>query len=227
MKYIYDYFDQYGLLRNGDTGDSARETGTYLIPHTSISYNLLFSLRDLSQCFNPLTCQWVRHPHPTEPWHADPKEFSRDQWTGVMCGLISKRNYPEAENMIRGTWKGQRFLRAQNGDLVTYEYSLYIRGLQKRFLYPLLFVLDLGILLNVVLRVAISYFSETNTADDINVTSMCIVARQVMPTPVVWLACQLYKLRKHGVYWAWQQYYARPEAPPMDEHLRYLIERYL
>ena len=213
MKNFTDYIDYYGLVINGDTGDSCRETGTALSGgQTGLQ---------IENCY---TSQgWVRHPHPTEAWHADPTQFSRDQWEGLMCGLIETNNSVYLSN----TWALQKMFRAQNGDIVSWEYNLYIRAFKKYYLYPVLILLDLGLVVSVLIRVITSFIDQNNTGDDINVSTMAILAVKHMPTPLSLLAALLYRLYKGGVLRAFQQYYQRPEAPPMDELLKPELEKYL
>lgn len=212
MKQWADYFDGLGLLRNGDTGDSAREMGTYItgLPEP---LNQLLAWNSLANCF--IDGQWVRHPNPTSDWHKDPKEFSRDQWVGVMCAMITLMDNTSVHWHLRKTYESN-FLRAQNGDLITWEMGLYVRAFYSWWMKPILWILDFGFVANAIIRVIKSYINSDDTADDINLTSMLYVAKNHASTFWVKIAMWIYSYRKNGVLSAWQSYYKRPEAPPMD-----------
>lgn len=215
MKQINDYIDGYGLIRNGDTGDSCRETGTYA--------TLTGDMLNLAACYTP--GGFVRHPFPTDDWHKDPKEFSRDQWLGLMCAVVSNYHNPIAKDLAEKAWSLQRFMRGQNKDIYTYEYVMYARAFRKWYLYPIINLLDLGVLINVIIRIIKSYIDIDDTADDINVSGMIFAFKKNYPTLVIYLASKLHKLRKNGVLDAWTRYYLRPEAPPLDVYAKPYIER--
>jgi hypothetical protein len=223
MKNWSNYFDDLGIIRNSDTGDSAREMGTYLTVTNSLS-----TLDALSKCFNPIKKEWVRHPQPTDSWHKDPKEFSRDQWIGVMCGLINHKDLTTAKILILDTFLAQlkHPFTAQNKDIITWEWALYSRALNLWYLWPLLLILDWGLVINVIIRSVKSYLDYNDTGDDINVTSMCIISSQNLWTPVVWLARKFYKFHKYGPQRSFNEYYKRLEAPPMDELYYPAIKKY-
>lgn len=212
MKDISSYFDSDDLIRNSDTGDSCRETATYAmitgIPH------------GLDKCYTPQG--WIRHPHPTDAWHADPKEFSRDQWTALMCFFIMHPASIVTQILLKPTYEAQRLFRAQNNDVISWEYVLYLRAFNKH--KWVMTVLDIGLLISVLIRVVKSYIDKNDTADDINTVMMCIAFKQRNPTITAFLARKAYLMYRGGVFGAWQRYYERTEAPPMDELYKQAIK---
>lgn len=223
MKSWTRYFDNLGLVINGDTGDSCRETATYLCAQKKEHQPLVWN--SLIKC--QVDGLWVRHPKPaSSEWHYDPKEFSRDQWTALMCAMLCVPAYcgPAFDEMLKKQIKHP--FTAQNGDLITWEWVLYLRHLTP-FSYPLIFFLDFGLIINVLIRIVKSYiYGNKDTADDINLVTMIYVFTKNHPTPFVYLARKLYKLRKLSVQSAWDSYYARQEAPPMNQLWEEIIKKY-
>lgn len=223
MKSWTRYFDSLGLVINGDTGDSCRETATCLCAQAPHNQPLVWN--SLIKCRTPNG--WVRHPAPaSSAWHSDPKEFSRDQWTALMCAMLCLESHCgiEFDEMIKNQIKHP--FTAQNGDLITWEWVLYLRHFMP-FSFPMLCILDFGLFVNVMIRVVKSYiYGNKDTADDINITTMIVVFTEKYSTPFVYLARKLYKLRKLSVQSAWDSYYERDVAPPMNELWSEKIKKY-
>lgn len=228
MKKINDFVDEYGavchkhlaILPYWERGDSARETGTYwtLIPYHNMDF--VFSAAFVVDKGSAL----CRHNYSGELWHRDPKEFSRDQWTALACAAVI---WPDAiiEHIL---WQEQKkhHLRCQNKDIITWEYNLYIRMFCLWFLWPLLVFLDLGLLVNAIIRAIKNRNNSDDVGDDINVTTMIYVAMMVLPTPTSWLARFVYKRTHPGIQAAWDHYYRHPENPPINDVWRETISKY-
>lgn len=230
-KKMSDYIDEYGAVCHKypmvpltgevvwERGDAARETGTYFTvrPWSTRKFILVvkkaFLKEDGSLC---------RHLFANVEWHRDPKEFSRDQWTGLACAAVIR---PCVKKILLKEQLKHPFT-AQNGDLITWEWNLYIRMFKAWYLWPLLFILDFGLVVNSIIRVIKNKCDSDNVGDDINQTTMLYVATQKLPTPMSWLARLIYKTFHPGVQKAWDWYYRHPENPPMAEVWRPVIKRW-
>lgn len=240
MKNINDFIDEYGAIchKHKDSnewqrGDSARETGTYfcyLGEWTNLKFtysvlnNVFIRAFKVSTSLASSDTSLCRHNYSNEAWHCDPKEFSRDQWQALACAAaIHNKSY-----LKNALWWEQKnhFFTAQNGDLITYEYNLYIRMFRLWYLWPLLLILDLGLVVNAIIRVIKNRRDSDDVGDCINITSMIYVATQVLPTPTNWLARMIYKTFHPGIQKAWDWYYRHPENPPMNEVWRPIITKY-
>lgn len=210
-----------------ETGDSARETGTALVALHFISPGaplLGLTLEGLIYEIEIKDNALIRHPHPCDAWHADPKQFSRDQWTAVIHAAICwpKAGKPLAWRLFKA--QINRFGFFQNWDICTWEWVWYFRALNLWLLYPLVVLLDLGLVVNAVIRALVSYTDPYNVGDDINLTTGILVATKVkFWTPTAWLAKQILRLRNLTLLWSWQYYYRHLEDPPMDELMKPII----
>lgn len=173
--------------------------------------------------------------YPELPYN-DPKDWSRDQEIPIViaCGIFGLR--PLLKRML---WRHLRqFPFFQNKDIITWEWSYYFRALNLWWSYPVLLILDLGLVVNSILRCLIGLWDKDNVGDDLNACLSLIYAYRKLPTPLSWLAIKIYKLRPkpffveggddvNNTVLAWRWYFRQPEAPPFDEFFEPVLRYYL
>lgn len=217
--------DRFGLIvqKNGDGGDCAANTGTLFTAlafknkrSMAVINNNLNSARTLILMMNQLektTGQFIRH---REAPHNDPKTFSRDQTTPIVCamGLFSP---PLFHNKLKLMLKNQfgRFLKYQNADFPAPNHlGYFFRALDLWWMWPYHLFADLFFLPSVFESMGIIprfkhetwkfYFPTPDDVDDRNLILGLILAHERQPTPISWLARKLYsKFRKknYGNIW--------------------------
>jgi len=99
-------------------------------------------------------------------------------------------------------------------------------------LWPFLLVTDFLLLINVILRVLIGLFNREDSSDDLNKTCDLLFIKVLGPqTPFSWAAHEIYfglmpqakiadqSVVPHpiGVISRFQNYFAGPQNPPLDE----------
>lgn len=233
MKYLKDYFDKYNLLGHRykedptqfDKGDSCADSCRYyylesLTPQKVASRELIRT--QFSQAVTALeidkTGIFRRHPDQ----YNEPEDFSRDQ----MVPLILALSAWSKTDALRRLYEKQksRLILCQNKDIFFWEYVLFWRGLSILSLYPMILLLDLGLLVNSIIRVINSYLSSDKVADDLNTQCYLIFSKNKYPTPMSLIAILIYKLRRHGALKPWTHYYRHPENPPIDQYAEIVKE---
>lgn len=250
LRTIDKYIDSHDcvVMKNGDGGD-ANHGFFYVIGamYASASQKHRCMLRDFARRMigylqvDPET--YVRHKDDGVTWHADPKEFSRDQelslvWMMAVCGF----NY-HVEAIVKSRLR--RFGRCQNADILGPEHwGLYIRAMRWRWLYLTLILCDLHMVLSVIVRCIKSQLDFDDVGDDKNTTLMIMAGESVMWTPLVEIARLIYKYFRadwfvdgeyhhkisigNGVQYAWDRYYREETgAPPINDYMRPFITGWL
>jgi hypothetical protein len=249
------YRDKFGLITQLDEamdgGDAAHRTGIFyygmylLYEHDSrqlkkIKKRFLADFRKLKVAPG----RYVRHPD-SEKWYSNPDNFSRDQTVPIVIALgafgetaeitanfsyiISSFSfYP---NKLKNWTNEEKKLPHDYRDIAVFsDYGMYIRALNDADYHHLLYLTDLQLLGNAFVRIAISYYDEHDTSDDINYTLLLLQADQVMPTFVSKLAKWIYTNfravspfaknpeRTTPVSSAWEYYFTHGDArPPLHQ----------
>lgn len=228
-----------------DFGDSARESGTFICG-MALRRNLL-GIQDFQGITYEQARMWFayavikytvsqgifcRHPTSTELWHRDPKEFSRDQEMGLIAGLMATEDISTLSNILQELKKHP--LTFQNGDLITTEWTVFDRSLtpdKRKWWVP---ILDVGLVINAVLRLITAFFDRDSCGQDINLTKHILLACVIKPTHMARFAKWLYTFRpmpqdslhKNPILAAWMRYYRKNENPPIDEVWAPIILRF-
>ena len=228
--------DEYGLIiqSDGDGGDTCQRQfmyhiGQYLRGRAGI--DKLPDVGVLAPIYTVLNLEilpatYVRHPYQPD-FRSDPNHFSRDQQRPM---VIAMGLYGMRGALTRLFNKHMsRFGKYQNNDIIgPSHFGEYIRAFNNKLMYPLLFVTDLGLLIQSVVTV-ITTTNNPNDVDDNNHILSLLQAQEVMPTPISYLARKIYKtFRSNGGPQAAMEYYHRVESggnPEMAELFKPLIER--
>lgn len=232
-----NYIDLCGVItqRNGDPGDTASRIGIY---HYLRQLQEPENATYLSESFEKMLIEieiepgtYIRHPHmkqfEEETYVYDPNEFSRDQ---TMPIIVALGEYPEQKQRLKDLIKQQkkRFLfKFQNKDFFgPLELSAYIRATKNKWLTPLLLLSDIGLLVNAIIRDVKRDFDQNNTSDDVVLSLLMIQAYNTHPTPLSWLARQLYRMS--SPMHALESYFSySSSAPPLAELYRPIMNKIL
>lgn len=159
---------------------------------------------------------------------------SRDQMTGKLCFLAKA----QARRALWRTFKQhvKRFLLFANNtihnganpktakwklpDLTGPDvWALYIRGFRAWWCYPLLLIFDLHLFINCFIK------RMTKDSDILSFIIKMLTAREIMPTPIIWLAFMVNSRqdldRRLEVYWTgWRQQRGMYELykPYLEKH---------
>lgn len=202
--------DKWGLIvqADGDGGDTAQRTGMYYfgrwmheanhlegLVHPQLAEEFATDTRKLEDPDKP-GFFW-RHPN-KDQWWSRTEDFSRDQQDALVIALGAFKEMGPLRRLYRERRK--RFFRYQNKDVPTLQaFGVWIRAFQEELLYPVLWLTDLGLLINAVFIWASARKNPDDT-DDINHIMRLAQAYYFMPTPVSWLARKLYGwLRPHNL----------------------------
>lgn len=165
----YEKFQPYWKLESlaqsdGDTGDSAQRVSTFLVLTEILNFNLRLQYEKSMRAHEIVPGRYRRSPVP-DYWGSDPTNFSRDQQSILMlCFAINKDKKRLKESMWAIAKRGgfhQNFLRGTDDPtkywkipdfLTPFELSVFIRGMDLWILYPLLYVLDLPLILDFLFR---------------------------------------------------------------------------
>lgn len=239
IKRIEDYTDSLNLIchRMADGrfegGDAPQRSGMYYSLNTDyigrMKYETALSFIQVKPGY------FIRHPNSTETWHADPKEFSRDQQTPtiIAAGLHGFKKLI-FRTFIRHLLRGGKY---QNKDF-GWPIGIYIRALRFYPFWPLLLLSDLWLFGGVVMRCYQAKKNQDDVGDDLNLIMELYQALKVMPTPISALARRYYSRNRPPnfgntmlmLFWpirgalAW---YFRPDsAPPLDKVWNETIFKY-
>lgn len=224
-------FDSNGLIvqANGDGGDTAGREGDFwflvgLTKNTGLGATSPSDFGKVMSLLNPTKGNFVRNP--AQPAYNIPSDFSRDQLMPLVLALglfqqtggNSKSTLEEISDMVL-----KNFSRAPNRDIVgPTDYGVFIRAFNFIPFYPLLFLTDLGLVVESIIRV---FAKSTDVSDDINHTLYLLQAQNRLATPVSWLARKIYKTFKN-VQKAWDTYFApKTGANDFNDLYRDLIDR--
>lgn len=127
-------------------------------------------------------------------WQApynDPSDTSRDQLVSNIRAM-GYYNYTKQLNFILLNIL-KNWSRFPNGDIAFInDYGRFIRAFRAWYLYPLLFLFDVPLIVNSVLRCVIGRDSN-NVGDDINHIGDLAQAQNIYATPTSWVARLIYK----------------------------------
>ena len=146
------------------------------------------------------------------------KDFSRDQQIPL---VIAMGAYPEQKPRLMRLFLKHilRFGKYQNWDFMgTQHLGMYLRSFNWKLLYPLLPILDLGLVIDSISNVVRYKLDPDDTTNHLNHSLAIIQAYYVQPTPISYIARKIYS-------WAHPQagldsyFRAETGAPPM--HLLY------
>lgn len=192
------YLDSKGLItqQNGDAGDQLQREGFWnegcylaypkcvVIPNLATyrdAITILWTLKGFTRSWLPGTS--------IPPWN-DPTDCSRDQLVSNIramgyCGYKEPLDF-----ILTGVIKN--FSRFPNGDIAFInDYGRFIRAFKLWFLYPLLFICDLPIIVNSIIR-CFQGRDFNNVGDDVNHIGDLAQAQHTYPTLVSFIARKIY-----------------------------------
>ena len=187
------YLDSNGLIvqSTGDGGDTLQREGfwfegAHLVDMEPFkppmkSYNEALTILSTPKGF-------VRYPNP--PYN-DPTDTSRDQLVSNIraCGYYGYNDVLKV--ILRDVLKN--FSRFPNGDIAFInDYGRFIRSFRAWYLYPLLFLFDLPLIVNSIIR-CIAGHDSNNVGDDVNHIGDLTQAQNIYATPTSWIARLIYK----------------------------------
>jgi len=180
------HFDAHDLIvqADGDGGDTAQRTGMfYYLSHDPERFAQAL---DLLEVYPGI---YVRHPA-QEGFRSDPGRFSRDQQRPLIIALGKYGMTNRLWRMFSG--HVLRMGKYQNMDVIgPIGIGEYIRAFDAKILYPLLLATDINLFLSSFYLVIEASFDPDNVDDNNHVMTL-LQARDVMPTPLSWLARQAY-----------------------------------
>jgi hypothetical protein len=213
------FYDANGLIvqENGDGGDTAGREGDYWFSQALYSHDAQALTMDQQHEFDRVLTLlqvspgiFIRNP----VQYNNPKDFSRDQTVPLILAMGQMKR----PNVLWKLFKLQikNLFRYQNNDIGFFQdLNYYIRAFNWLWLYPLLFIGDLFILGESIVR-CIQGRDPNNVGDDINHTLVLIQAQYNMATPISLLARFIYKkFRPQGIQYAWDWYF-RPSTGAND-----------
>jgi hypothetical protein len=236
MRDLNRYVDKFGLIvqdvngnTQGDGGDSCHKTS-----HLEIALTLMHEpphpsfekLKDVQKA-----TPFVRHPDPSK-WYSETNRFSRDQATPYVIALALNKSYKMLfhffiRHMLHGflftwntvpNWISSIGAKKKMPDITFAEFfNIYIRGFRLYPLYPMLLLGDLEMLGGVIIK----RFDED--IDVANGLANVLLAQQVMPTPLSYLARKILKpvaQKKLDAYFKeWNM------EPPLNEYYKPVVDK--
>lgn len=240
-------FDENNLIvqLNGDGGDTAQRMGLYFsllrmrdilgISNNNFIYSSTIDYINAIKLLQVESGIWRRHP---TQWNS-PKDFSRDQTISnvVAMGFCGLRN--DLRNLFLA-FKKRKFLFFQNNDIMTPTFvGAFIRSyywsnngfmivLFSLILWPILFWLDLCLVVEALIRCYKKGNDFDNVGDDLNTSLIILQAQFILPTPFAWFSAFIYSWLPLGVNHSFEWYF-RPESGGNKEFVelaRPLINKY-
>jgi hypothetical protein len=202
------YLDSKGLIvqSSGDGGDTLQREGfwyegTFLNPAYQNPLGLIPYIWALSALITPKG--FVRNWQ--SPYN-DPADTSRDQLVSNIRAMGYNRYIGDLHFILTGILKN--WSRFPNGDIAFInDYGRFIRAFKAWYLYPLLFLCDIPIVVNSIIR-CIAGCDPNNVGNDVNHIGDLAQCQKVYPTPVSFLARKLYKwFRSNGAQYALAWYF--------------------
>lgn len=187
---------------------------------------------------------WLNTP---EDWWAQPWVMTEDNWTPCMiaAGFLDE---DRAKFMAHALWKrwgffwnyktiGSTIINKDMPDVAKPDtWGVVMRSLNRWYFYPLLWLTDVWLLLAGLVRIVASIVYPSDTGPCLNHQLRLIQARKRWPTPVSFIARQLYthlrmqptdslgsRMKGYAVYNVWVQYFDGDRNPPMDVVMKPLI----
>lgn len=239
MQPLFDFeYDANGLIvqKDGDGGDTAGREGDYWFAQSLYSNGpngldpvVRSEFDRVIKLLQPSPGIFIRNPtrnpviSPAKSWN-DPSDFSRDQTIPMILSLGQMSKLDVLGDLLKAQLK--RFGLFQNKDLPDPQTAgAYIRGFYAWYLYPLLFVTDLGLVVESIVRCLTS--DPDDVSDDINHTLLLLQSQYTLDTPIAFIARKIYVIFRHsGVQGVWDRYF-RPEtgANPFNDMYRNLISK--
>jgi hypothetical protein len=258
------YRDRFGLItqldKDMDGGDAAHRAGVFYyglyLEFSKDQKKLQDIKKKFLQDFSKIRLErgrYVRHPD-SEKWYSNPQNFSRDQTVPLIIALgafgekeeitanfahlvQAKSFYP---NRLKNWTNEEKKLPFDYRDFAgPSDLGMYIRAFEDRDYHHLLYITDLQLLGNAFVRVAISYWDDHDTSDDINYTLLLLQSEQVMPTIVSkvskWIYSKFRKVspfasertRKNPVASAWEYYFTYvQERPPLHRIFQCTLSKF-
>lgn len=207
------YLDNKGLITqsNGDGGDKLNREGFWYeglhlntfypaVPGMAPYYEALVVLTDANGNLQRDEIKYTAV--------LDPNDVSRDQLSPNVraCGYYNYDN--RTKRILTNVLKN--YSRYPNNDLAfIYDYARFIRSLYAWYLFPLLYLMDVYLLLSTFFAVIVSRFDYSNqyVGNDINLIGDLAQAKYVLPTIFSFLSRKLFKLRRNGPMYGLEVYF--------------------
>ena len=222
MRTFGKYKDRYSLIvtSEGDGGDTSFWMGHYYTALYLNHANMRASNRtEFDHVLKKLDVpgepgNYRRHPDKAK-WYSDPDRMSRDQMTALLIAMgFYKLNTRLKDALHRWLKRGMFMTNTRRNHATpngtngkSYSWKLpdwsptfggvFIRAFGNKYLYPLLFIYDLELLLSALKAT----FAASKSGDDLNYLARTVQAREVLPTPISYLARLIYKYGRQ-----WMQY---------------------
>lgn len=248
------YQDEYGMIGNRDLftnvfdfGDSAQRNGMCLIAFyvSEKRYDAIVTAEILTHYLKIMNGHeislgiYIRHPGPG--WWSDIRTMSRDQFKPLIISMGFYNDTPRLKRLLSAFLKRGMFCQNTIGNwddtktklpdfAGTSVWSNFIRAFKCKWLYPFLVLCDVGLLLNTIIRIYKANCNYDDVGDDLNLCMDFIQSKQIMSTPISWLARKLYFTMRSGygninpAQYAFDWYFRQPETPPMNEVFRPILE---
>lgn len=256
-KLFRDYIDGYQLITQhkragGDGGDSCHRTMNILSCLKLIGEQHSFDTTPIDdsydRCLNEFSIDgelYRRHPDITK-WYSRPENFSRDQCIMLLWGMITfgddgavhqlfdaffNRKFMNQNTYPNHTNPGDPEYIKKVADPVTPgQLAMLLRGMNVKWHYPIVCLLDLFMLIDIPLNIFDDYKSKKKGKRSDAWTMMAAVAlstKQRFDNPVAWLARKILSFTdyKGAITWI----FATPENndPPIHEIMLPLCEKYI
>lgn len=177
---------------------------------------------------------YVRHPDP-EKWYSSPLNFSRDQTRMLLAAMVVMDDKERVGGLAKKLLKNfglhpniypnwckpgdSEYKKKFPDPIIPSEISAIIRGMELWWAYPALFFLDSFLFLDILFAVCHDrYLKQTGERTDQHTMLLVdfITAMKRYPTPVSFLARQLYKFTdfEGALKWIFDQ--ERSNDPPLD-----------
>lgn len=166
-------------------------------------------------------CVFIRNPIK----YNDPNDVSRDQMTPLIA-LLGLMGF---KDMLKTILKKQlsRWGLFPNKDIDgPVDFGNYIRAFKAWYLYPFLWLTDLGLVVESIIR---NFSKVTDSSDDLDHTVLLIQAQHVLPTLISFIARKIYTHGRAqssgGVQEAWDDYYMHGGNNPLNVLYEDLIRK--
>ena len=238
MRDLNRYVDKWGLIvqdingyTQGDGGDACHKTSHLAIANyingneQHPSFNQLISYQNKTP--------FIRHPDPSM-WYSETDRFSRDQSYPYIIALSLLNNRTmlfhyfirHSLHLFLFTWntypnwykKDDPKCKWKLPDLTLFEFfNIYIRGFRLYILYPLLLLGDLEMMISCLIKL------HDNDKDVANSLASVLLAKEIMPTPLSYLARKFLKpivQKKLDLYFSEELL-----EPPINEYYKPIINK--
>lgn len=149
-----------------------------------------------------------------------PEDYSADQQVSLQCALKVHNKIEPLKRMIFKQWK--HFGKYQNADIRKYEWTIDFRCLGWWWMYPLICILDLGLLVNLIIRIIKNTIDPDNVGDTLNNSILILFCCEVYPSPTSLLS--KFIMRRTNFQQQWDWYFRQDSAPPLNELYKPLLK---